>query len=414
MRGGLIQLIIKTIIRQARIEGFAGLLDIGIDNKGMICKIAPHLVAPGARVIRASGALASPPFVDPHTHLDKALFQPAPNKGGTLEEAIEIMQSCKAGLYQDDDSFTKRVNRLLECALRKGTAAIRTHVDVDSVSGTKGIKRMLQIKEDWKDRISLQIVAFPQDGLVRQPGVLADLILALEAGADAIGGIPGVEKSKQDAEEHTRLIFDLAARFDLDVDMHIDESDDPLSRNLEYLAEYTIRSGWEGRVAAAHCCALSAYEDDYAARVISKVLRAGITVITNPTVNLVLQGRHDRQPQRRGITRVKELIAAGVDVTCGQDNIRDVFYPFGQGDMLEVGFVLALAAQLTGKDEIEIISHMIRSKAAGLLRLPGYGIDVGKPANLVLLRVESFADALASRPGCMLVMREGRVLYLNG
>jgi cytosine deaminase len=233
---------------------------------------------------------------------------------------------------------------------------------------------------------------------------------AMRRGADLVGGIPAIEENPNKARMHIEKLFELATEFNRDVDMHIDETDNPASRTLEMLADITFDAGWQGRVSAAHCCSLSSYEDTYAKSVIQKVVQAQINIITNPQVNLVLQGRYDKQPIRRGITRVKELLSAGANVTCGQDNLQDVFYPFGNLDMLEVTFVAAITAQLTGEDEIRSAFNLPRYNAAKCLNLKDYGIMEGARANLVILPVSSVVEALAFKPPRSAVIRDGRVI----
>jgi cytosine deaminase len=283
-------------------------------------------------------------------------------------------------------------------------------VDVDAVTGTGAVETMLAAKQRWAGRVDLQVVAFPQEGLMADRDNRARLRDALALGADVVGGIPAIEADDRAARAHIDFALGLAVEFNTAVDMHIDETDDPRSRTLAMLAEATIAAGWQGRVTAVHCCALAAYDDAYAARVIEQVAEAGLHVITNPPVNLVLQGRHDAQPVRRGVTRVKELLAAGVNVACGQDNLRDAFYPFGQADMLEVAFVTALATHMTGRDEIQTVFDMPRRRAAAVLGLPDYGLRPGGPADIVLLPVASAAEALAERPPRPAVLRGGRLL----
>jgi cytosine deaminase len=232
----------------------------------------------------------------------------------------------------------------------------------------------------------------------------------MRVGADVVGGIPAIEDNRQDSKAHVEAVFEIASEFNYAIDVHVDETDDPSSRTLEMVAEATLRAGWEGRVSAAHVCALAAYDNAYAQQVIEKVAAARMTIITNPPVNLVLQGRHDHQPVRRGITRVKELLAAGVNVTCGNDNHRDVFYPFGKADMLEVAYVTALAAHMTSEQELQTVFDMPRFNAAKCAGIRDYGICAGGRANLVLLPVDTIVDALAMKPPRRAVIRDGRII----
>lgn len=381
--------------------------DIGIKN-GLIASIKKEINESCYKELDCKDGLASPPFIDPHTHLDKALLKPRENVSGTLKEAINIMEENKSAIL--DQNFDTRVEKVLRWSISNGTMFIRTHVDVSPSVGIESIKRMKSIKEKWKDLIELQIVAFPQDGLIHQPGVFSLLEESLRNGADLLGGIPAIEKTIEDQRNHIRLIFNLAKKYNVDIDMHIDESDDPFDRTLELLADETIRENYHGRVTAAHCCALASYDDSYANLVIDKVKRANINIISNATVNLVLQGRKDSQPKRRGITRVKELLLKKVNVTCGNDNIRDVFYPFGQADMLEAAFVMALTAQMTGKEELKTVIDMPRYAAAKVLNLQSYGVELGKPANIIILTSNKPDVILSARKSNRVVIRKGRIL----
>jgi cytosine deaminase len=396
------------IIRNGWLEGNINLADIGV-KEGIITNILPKIPIKGKNEIDAEGFLISPPFIDPHAHLDKCFIQPMPNKSGSLNEAIEIMHKHKNPILLR--TFQERVDCALELSVKNGSLHVRTHVDIDPANTIKPLEAMLTAKQRWSNYVDLQIVAFPQEGIVKNPDILNYLRMAMKLGADGIGGIPAIEASLKDAQAHIDHIFNIASEFNKPVDMHIDETDDPNSQTLEMLANTTIKAGWQNRVSAAHCCSLAAQDDDYAEKVIQKVADAGITVITNPTANLVLQGRGDHQPVRRGITRVKELLAAGINVTCGNDNMRDSFYPFGQGDMLEVAFITALTAQLTGTAEIQTVADMPRRYAAKCLGYKNYGIVRGFPANLVIVPVKSILEALATRPPRRAVIRRGQVIF---
>lgn len=382
-------------------------VDIGI-TRGLITSIQDEIRVKGNQEINGTGSLASPAFIDAHTHLDKAFLKPEENISGRLDEAIRIMKDNKQAILTED--FEERVEKGLRWSLKNGTMTVRTHVDVTPSTGTESIARMIRIKERWRNLIDIQIVAFPQDGLIHQPGVVQYLKDSLRLGADLIGGIPAIEETETQQKKHIKTIFEIAKEFNVGIDMHIDESDRISDRTLEMLADATLDAGWQGRVYAAHCCALAAYDDTYANHVMEKVKEADIHIISNASVNLVMQGRDDFQPKRRGITRVKELIEKEINVTCGNDNLRDVFYPFGQADMLEAAFVMALAAQMTGREEIETVLNMPRQAAAKALGLDGYGVQIGNPANIVILDAINPVDILSSRSPERLVMRQGNIV----
>lgn len=397
------------LIQNARIVGQRGLKDIGIEA-GKIVKIG-KITRRARKTIDAGGMLVSPAFVDPHIHLDKVLIADdlRPNISGTLQEAIELIWERKRKYTVAD--IRRRAGEVIRMAALNGTTRMRTHVDVDTIGGLMPLKGLLATREAFKKLMDIQIVAFPQEGILCDPGAEELMRKAMELGADLVGGMPHHERSHEEAKRHIDIAFNIAREFNADIDMHVDETDDPNSRSLEYLAEKTIAEGYQGRVTAGHTCALAAYPDDYAREVIRKVKQAGINMITNPATNLVIQGRGDKQPIRRGITRVKELLAAGVNVTFGQDCVDDAFYPFGRADMLEVALITAHAAQLTTPAEIETVFKMMTTNAARTLGvLDDYGIAVGKRADIVILDAESPKDVIRKQVDRRYVIKGGRII----
>lgn len=397
------------IIRNALIFGERETKDIRIEGEKIV--ELGKIEGKASEELDAGGRLTSPAFIDPHIHLDKVMIADdlPPNESGTLQGAIELIWERKRKYTVDD--IKARASQVIELASRNGTTRMRTHVDVDTIGGLMPLKGLLATREACRELVDLQIVAFPQEGIVRDPGTEELMRKAMEEGADLVGGMPHHERSHEEAKRHIDICFDIAREFGADIDMHVDETDDPNSRSLEYLAEKTIEEGYEGRVTAGHTCALATYPDDYAREVIQKVKRARINMITNPATNLVVQGRGDKQPVRRGITRVKELLAAGVNVSFGQDCVSDAFYPFGRADMLEVALITAHAAHLTTPDEIETVFRMMTTNAARTLGVQDeYGIEVGKPANLVIVGAPSAKEAIRLQPRRRWVVRRGRVL----
>jgi cytosine deaminase len=394
----------QWLIRHVFVEDYPSPLDIAIRH-GRVAEIGSILDAQGCQVIDGSGMLASPLFIDPHHHLDCAFLCEPPNLSGTLEEAIHINAQLKAS-RSDADVFEKACRALL-MALQNGTGWVRSHTDIDSVSQLKLLHPVLEAREKFRGLVDVQVVAFPQLGLAADPQSVDLMRLALREGADVVGGMPHAEASPEDAARHIEIIFQIAEEFNVDIDVHVDETDDPASRTLELLAEATLRHGYQGRVTAGHCCALAAYPDAYASRVIEKVARAQINVITNPLVNLYLQGRQDEQPVRRGITRVKQLLASGVNVSCGSDDLSNLFFPFGRMDMLEVAMITSVVSHLTLPEEIRTAFDMPRYRAARAINLKEYGIIVGMPANLILLAARDAREALQLQPVRRLVFRNG-------
>jgi cytosine deaminase len=395
------------VFRNAHLDDSVAPVDIAIAG-GRIAALEPRYPGTGVVEIDASALMASPPFVDAHHHLDCAfLFEPV-NRSGTLAEAIEINARMKTS--RSPQEVYAKACKALELALFNGAGWIRSHVDIDPVSGLDLLAPVVQAKEAYRGLVDVQIVAFPQLGLIedaRSAGLMRE---AMRQGADVVGGMPHHERSPEDARRHIEICFDIAGETGADIDMHVDETDDPNSRTLELLAEETIRRGYQGRVTAGHCCALAAYDDAYAGRVIDKVAEARLNIVTNPLVNLYLQGRGDRQPVRRGITRVKELLEAGVNVACGMDDVRNLFFPYGRMDMLEVAMFTSITAHLTTPEEIETCFDMPRHRAARVLGLREYGLAPGLPADLVFLSALDAQEALQAQPPRHYVVRNGRIV----
>lgn len=400
---------LDLVVRNARTVDREGLHDYAF-AAGRYVDIAYGMGNGQTLVIEANGKLAIPGFIEPHIHLDKALInEDLPvNRTGTLAEAIEISRARKRRYTVDD--VVDRAGRMIRSAVQNGVTRMRTHVDVDMIGGLRPLAGVLESRRRHDELIDLEIVAFPQEGILRQAGVEDLLRQAMDMGADLIGGMPFTEESPEQSRQHIRIVFDIAQAHDCDVDMHIDESDDPSARTLEMLAEETIARGWCGRVTAGHACALAAYSDAHADYVIGLIKEAGIHVVMNPATNLMLQGRSDRHPKRRGITRVKELIAAGVNVSLGQDNVNDTFYPFGRADSLEVALIAAHAAHMSQPREIGEIFAMSTRNAASLLRLSDYGMTPGCQGDLVLLDAESPTEAIARQADRLCVIKRGRIV----
>lgn len=402
----------ELIIRNARIRGREKLFDIGI-KEGKIVEISEHIQAKAKEEIDAGDKLTVPGFIDPHIHLDKVNIVDVvrPNKSGTLKEAIEIIWEKKAGYTVED--IVERSGDVIKRGALNGTTRMRSHVDIDTIGGLKPLEGVLEAKRRFKDIVDIQIAAFPQEGILKNPGCEKLMREAMKMGADVVGGMPANEESPDDSRKHIEIAFDIAEEFDADIDMHIDETDDPFYRTLEMLADETIKRGYQGRVTAGHTCALAAYDDHYAGYVIEKVKKAGINIITNPATNLMLQGRHDKQPIRRGITRVKELLNAGVNVSFGQDCVKDTFYPFGSADMLQVALIAAHAAHMSLPDEIELTFDMLTTNAAKVLRLEDYGLEEGKRADIVILDTDNVKDAIRLQPARLFVIKAGKIIAKN-
>jgi cytosine deaminase len=396
------------IVRNALVWGTAAPQDLAISDGRYIP--ADQADTSGGHEIDAAGRLCIPGFVEPHIHLDKVLLaESVPvNRSGSLDEAIGILGARKA-TYEAGE-IAERAGRIVAAAITNGVTRMRTHIDVDSVCGLIPLAALLEVRERFAEFVDLQIVAFPQLGILQDPGTEALLHDAMARGADIVGGMPFNEAAPADSREHIRIAFEIARAHDADVDMHIDETDDPGARTLEMLCEATIEHGWQGRVTAGHTCALAAYDDAYANHVIDLVAQAQLHMITNPATNLMLQGRDDGHPKRRGITRVKELLARGVNVSFGQDNLRDMFYPFGRDDPLELAWLAAHAAHMSQPDEIEAVFAMATVNGARVLGLSDYGTEPGCAGDLVILDAASAAEAITARADRSYVIKRGRVV----
>jgi cytosine deaminase len=401
---------LDILVKNVALLGTDGLRDLGIAG-GRFVSIEKPSAAPAATVILdAEGRMAVPGFVEPHIHLDKALIsERAPvNVSGTLTEAIEILWEIKRNYTVEE--IADRASRVLTRAIENGISHLRTHVDVDPIGGTRPAQGLLRARERFGGLIDIQIVAFPQEGIVKSPGTEALMREVMKLGVDVVGGMPFNEASAADSRRHIEIAFAIAREFDADIDMHVDETDDPDARTLEILAELTVRNGWQGRVTAGHTCALASYPRAYADHVIALLSGAGVHMIANPATNLMLQGRLDDYPRRRGVTQVKELLAAGVNVACGQDCVHDTFYPFGQNDPLEIGFLLCHASQMSQPAEILTVMDMISSHGAKALRLPDPRVAVGAVADLVVLDGRDAREAFAVRAPRRWVIRKGRLI----
>ena len=397
------------VVRRARLAGRDRLHDIAIAGE-RIAAIAPAVEGDGANEIDAEGRLASPAFVQPHIHLDKVLVGPLlpANRSGTLPEAIALLHATKRAATVEE--IRERAGIVIREAVMAGTTVIRSHVDVDTIGGLKPLEGVALARADHTDLCDIQLVAFPQEGIWRDPGSAELMADAMRSGADVVGGMPHWERDHEAARRHIEFCLDLAVRHDADVDMHVDETDDGRWRSFELLVDEAENRGWGGRTSAGHVCAMAAWEDDYAARVIQRAAAVGVNVITNPPTNLMLQGREDREPRRRGIPRIKELMAANVTIAAGQDCVDDAFYPFGNADPLQVALIVAHAAQLGTPTEIAAVMRMVGEDAARVLRLPDYGLSPGARADLVVLDAERPADALREQAPRRWVVRRGLIV----
>ena len=399
---------LDLIIRNANLpDGRTG-LDIAAKD-GLITDVAAGLDVKAQREVDAAGRLVTPPFVDSHFHLDSTLTygQPRVNASGTLLEGIELWGELKPDLT--GENIKARALNLCRWAIARGTLAIRSHVDI-SDDRLLAVDALLEVREEIKPYIDLQLVAFPQDGYLRYPGSEANLIRALDKGVDVVGGIPHFERTMDDGSASIKALCEIAAKRGLQVDMHCDESDDPQSRHIEMLTCHTQRLGLQGRVTGSHLTSMHSMDNYYASKLIPLMAEARMHVVANPLINITLQGRHDTYPKRRGMTRVKELLEAGVNVAFGQDALLDPWYSFGSHDMLEVAHMGQHVAQMTGQSQMRQIFETVTYNGAKLLGLDGYGLEPGCRADLVVLQAQDCHEALRLKPARLYVIRGGKII----
>jgi cytosine deaminase len=390
-------------------DGRSG-IDVLVGNDGRITAIGPGLSAPdGVDRIDAQGWLLSPPFVDAHFHLDATLSYGLPrvNASGTLLEGIALWGELKPTLTQD--AIVERALAYCDWAVAQGLLAIRSHVDVCD-ERLLAVEALLHVRERVRPYLDLQLVAFPQDGVLRSPGALSNLKRALDLGVDVVGGIPHFERTMADGAESVRLLCELAAERGLPVDMHCDESDDPMSRHIETLAFHAQRLGLQGRVTGSHLTSMHSMDNYYVSKLLPLIAESGVHAVANPLINITLQGRHDSYPKRRGMTRVPELMAAGVNVAFGHDCVMDPWYGLGSADMLEVAAMGLHVAQMTSRAGMRACFDAVTTHGARVLGLEGYGLSVGGRGDFVLLLAHSPVEALRLRARRLVVVRGGRVL----
>lgn len=396
------------IVRNANLpDGRTG-VDIAISD-GVIAAIGPAVEADAATVIDATGRLVSPPFIDPHFHMDATLSLGIPrlNRSGTLLEGIALWGELKPLLTVE--AVMERALRYCDLAVSQGLLAIRTHVDICDDRLT-AVDALVEVRRLVKPYIDLQLVAFPQDGLYRSATAEANLLRALDRGVDVVGGIPHFERTMEDGARSVRRLCEIAADRGLPVDLHCDETDDPLSRHIETLAAETIRCGLQGRVVGSHLTSMHSMDNYYVSKLIPLIAEAGIHAVPNPLINITLQGRHDTYPKRRGMTRVPELMAAGVNVALGQDCCMDPWYSLGSGDMLEVAHMAVHVAPMTSMDGMRRLFDAITVNSARALGLTGYGLEVGAHGDLVVLQARDPIEAIRQKATRLHVVKRGKVI----
>ncbi|WP_416799082.1 amidohydrolase family protein [Ciceribacter azotifigens] len=400
------------IIRNANLpDGRAG-FDIGLAG-GRIVTIEKRIDATAGETFDATGRLVSPPFCDPHFHMDATLSLGLPrmNVSGTLLEGISLWGELRPLLTKE--ALVERALRYCDLAVTQGLLFIRSHVDTSDPRLITA-EALIEVRERVKPYIELQLVAFPQDGYYRAAEGAKSLERALDMGLDIVGGIPHFERTMEDGRRSLEALCRIAAERGLPVDIHCDETDDPMSRHIETLASETVRHGLQGRVAGSHLTSMHSMDNYYVSKLIPLMAEAEINVIPNPLINIMLQGRHDTYPKRRGMTRVRELMAAGLNVSFGQDCMMDPWYAMGSADMLEVGHMAIHVAQMAGIDDKKRIYEALTVNSAKTMGLEGYGLSVGCKADLVVLQAADVLEALRLKPTRLLVVKGGKIISRSG
>jgi cytosine deaminase len=399
---------LDLIVRGANLpDGRTG-MDIAVEG-GRIVAVAAAIDATARREIDATGRLVSPPFVDVHFHMDATLSLGIPrlNRTGTLLEGIALWGELKPRLTEE--AVVERALRYCDLAVAQGLLAIRSHVDVCD-DRLLAVEALIEVKRRVAPYLDLQLVAFPQDGYLRSPTAAANLKRALDMGVDVVGGIPHFERTMADGAASVTALCEIAARRGLMVDLHCDESDDPASRHVETLAYETQRLGLQGRATGSHLTSMHSVDNYYASKLIALMAEARLNVVANPLINITLQGRHDTYPKRRGMTRVPELMAAGLTVAFGQDCCMDPWYSLGQADMLEVAHMGLHVGQMTSLDAMRACFDAVTANAAAIFGLDDYGLEPGDNADLVILDARDPVEAIRLRANRLAVVRRGEVI----
>ena len=399
------------VIKRARVDDDKDLVDIGISG-GKISKIDKNLSA--ANVIDVNGDVVVPSFIESHIHLDKALLERVkPNLEGTLAGAIKITGELKKGFQYDE--VLARSRAVLEMLIAHGTTYVRAHPDTDPLGGLTGFKVMLQLKKEYANAVDMQVVAFPQEGIIKLPGAFEILEEAMKLGADVVGGCPYNENSYEDTKKHVDLVFGLAKKYNKDLDFHADFGDNPDDlryRSIDYIIEKTIKEGYQGRVTVGHMTSLSSIDPALLKDTIARMAKAGINIVPLPATDMYLSGRGDVNKVRRGVINPKPFVEGGVNVAFSSNNIRNAFTPFGRGDLLMIGSLFEHAAQLGSISDQKLLLRMITENAAKILRISDkYGLAVGKQADLVVLGTKAVSDVFLDVPVRKYVIKRGKVVY---
>lgn len=392
------------LLKNVIVDDSNELMDIAIEN-GVFKKIGKDLDVTAEREIDGKGKVVIPGLVESHIHLDKALIADRlPNKSGTLQEALKVTAELKSTFTRED--VQERAERALQMIIKRGTTHVRTHAEFDPIGGFHGFEVIMELKEKYKDFVDMQVVAFPQEGIIKSPGTEDLMYRAMDMGADVVGGIP---YNDTDAKEHLDIVFEIAKKYDKDIDLHQDFFDDAEKQTIEMVAQRTIDEGYVGRVSVGHLTSLGAVPSDKLQPIIELMAKAKINVMALPMTDLHLGGRHDDYNVRRAVTPVRKLRDGGVNVVLATNNIRNPFTPYGNGDLLQVAMLAIPVAHLGGADDLPTVLPMVTTGPAKALKFEDYGIEEGKAATLVLLDSTRYQDAVVDIPDRLLVVKRGKV-----
>jgi cytosine deaminase len=380
-------------------------MDVAIDG-GKIADIGPNLACHGGKEIEGAGRVLIPGLIESHLHLEKAfVMDRKPNRSGTLMEAIAVSAALKPTFTRED--IEARARRVLKTLIAFGSTHVRAHAEFDPAQGFTGFDTVLDLRREYADLITIQVAAFPQEGILKAPGTDAMMVEAMKKGADVVGAIPYNDSS---ANAHIDWVFKLAKDFDKDLDFHQDFRDDADQMSIEYLAKKTIAEKYEGRVSVGHLTALGAATPARRDEIIALLRDAGISVMCLPATDMHLGGRKDQSNVRRTLAPVRALRDGGVNVCLATNNIRNAFTPYGTGDLLQIAALALPACHLGGADDQPTVLPMLTTNAAKALRLPNYGLAIGKDADLVLLNTQRVADVILDIPDRSAVVKRGRIV----
>ena len=399
---------VDILMKNVRLNDKEELVDISIHD-GLIKEISENISSDAKKIIEAAGRVLIPGLVESHLHLDKALIADRkPNMSGTLQEAIKVTAELKPTFSEED--IYERAKRALEMIIPTGVTAIRTHAEFDPEQGFTGFKTILKLKEEYKDLVDIQVVAFPQEGIFKSPGTEEMMHQAMEMGADVVGGIP---YNDAPAEEHIDLVFEIAKRYNKPVDFHQDFSDEADDMSIVYLAKKTIKENYQGRVSVGHLTALHALPEDQLKPIIALMAEAKVNVMALPATDLHLGARNDQYNVRRAVTPIRKLRDGEVNVCIATNNIRNAFTPYGNGDIIQTAMLTIPVAHLGGAEDLPTVLSMITENPAKAIGLEKYGIKVGNKADLVLMDTKVKEHVIIDIPERLCVIKNGRITVEN-